>query len=187
MENCCIFAASNVKLNCSNKSCARHELRDKTMKKSTTNLMIALCATLMCVNFTSCNKDPEHEPTPEPEPTEEFTIIGTWKSTEWFEVDDDGESDGEYTDEFYVIFMETTAKLYLYDCNDNEIIESRYTFREEDNSIIYFDNPVISSQGTNNNYGLRIIGKVNETTKRLIIQVDGYEDGSHQLYYFRKQ
>ncbi len=149
--------------------------------------MIALCATLMCVNFTSCNKDPEHEPTPEPEPTEEFTIIGTWKSTEWFEVDDDGESDGEYTDEFYVIFMETTAKLYLYDCNDNEIIESRYTFREEDNSIIYFDNPVISSQGTNNNYGLRIIGKVNETTKRLIIQVDGYEDGSHQLYYFRKQ
>lgn len=33
MENCCIFAASNVKLNCSNKSCARHELRDKTMIK----------------------------------------------------------------------------------------------------------------------------------------------------------
>ena len=53
----------------------------------------------MCVYFTSCNKDPEPEPTREPEPTEEFTIIGTWKSTEWFEVDDDGESDGEYTNE----------------------------------------------------------------------------------------
>jgi hypothetical protein len=161
------------------------------MKKVKFNLLIALCATLMCVYFTSCNKDPEPEPTLEPEPTEEpteeFTIIGKWISTEWFEVDDDGESDGEYTDEFYVIFTETTAKLYLYDCIDGEIIESYYTFGEDDNSIISFDNPIICSHEANNNYGLRIIGKVNETTKRLIVQVDGYEDGSHQLYYFRKQ
>lgn len=27
----CIFAASNVKLNCSNKSCARHEFRENIM------------------------------------------------------------------------------------------------------------------------------------------------------------
>lgn len=155
------------------------------MKKITINLLIVLCTTLMCINFTSCNKDPEPEPTPEPEP-EEFTIVGKWISTEWFEVDDDGESEGEYTNEFYVIFTETTAKLFLYDCIDG-VIEAGYTFREDDNSIFNFDNCIIYDQGTSSNYGLQIVGQVKEATGRLIIQVSGYEDGSHQLYYFRKQ
>ena len=149
------------------------------MKKNRFYLLIALCATLMCVNLTSCNKDPEPEPSPEPEPTEEFTIVGNWKSIKWQEIDDE-EIDEEYTNEYFVIFTETTANFYLYDCNEDETIESDYRFKESDNSIIYF-------QKAYDDYGYQIVGKVFEAEKQLVIEVRGYADGSYQRYYFVKQ
>ncbi|MBR0178140.1 MAG: hypothetical protein IJQ11_12040 [Bacteroidales bacterium] len=149
------------------------------MKKCTTNLMIALCATLMCVHFTSCNKDLEPEPTPEPQPTEEFTVVGNWRSVKWQEIDDE-EIDEEYTDEYYVIFTETNAKFYLYDFDEGETIDSDYSFKESDNTIIYF-------QKAYDDYGYMIVGKVFEAERQLLIEVRGYEDGSYQRYFFRKQ
>ncbi len=147
------------------------------MKKARIKLLIAICATLMSVNFTSCNKEPE--PTPEqPQPTEEFTLIGKWKSIKWQEIDD-GEIDEEYTSEFYVIFTETIAKFYLYDCYENETIDSDYCFKEDDNSIIYFPKAY-------ENFDYQIVGKIFEKEKQLLIEVRGYEDGSYQRYYFRK-
>ena len=147
------------------------------MKKA--RFLIALCATLLLVNFTSCFKDVEPDPTPEePQPTEEFSIIGKWISLKWEEIDD-GEIEVENTNEYYVIFTESEAKIYLYDCNEDETIDSDYRFKEGDDSIIYF-------QKAYDDYGYKIVGKVYEAERQLVVEVRGYEDGSFQRYYFWK-
>lgn len=68
---------------------------------------------------------------------------------------------------------------YLYDCYENETIDSDYCFKEDDNSIIYFPKAY-------ENFDYQIVGKIFEKEKQLLIEVRGYEDGSYQRYYFRK-
>ena len=147
------------------------------MKKVKFHVLIALCAMMLGLNLTSCKK--EKEPEPEPQPSEEFTIIGNWKSIKWQEIDEDG-IDEEYYGGYYVIFTENTAKIHFYDCNDGEVLESDYTFKETDDSIIYFPKAYTD-------YGYKIVGQVFKDSKQLIIEIRHGDWDWYERYYFAKQ
>lgn len=149
------------------------------MKKVTINVLIALCAAWLCVMLPSCQKENNSTTPDEPQPTEEFTLVGNWKSYNYQWIDEDGpftEATGRYS----AVFTETTAKMYLDFDGIDHTIESDYTFKEGDDSIIYFPKAY-------NEYAYKIVGQIYKTEQQLIIEVRKDDWDYFERYYFYKQ
>lgn len=146
------------------------------MKKVKFHVLIALCAMMLGLNFTSCKKEIENE---EQQPTEEFTVIGNWKSWNYQWID--GEDNYmEATSHYSVVFTKSTATLHLYFDGFENTIESNYSFKETDDSIIYFSKAY-------EDYGYMIVGQVFKDKKELIIEVRHEAWDYFERYYFAKQ
>lgn len=147
------------------------------MKQLKINVLVAILATMLCVSFSSCKKD-KNTATPDPQPTQETTLIGNWVSYMMQEIDEEGAST-EYTDEYSVVFTETTASLTL-EFDGYSTIESDYRFKENDETIIYF-------QRAYDDYGFMIVAQFLKNEGSLIVEVRNEYWDWYDRYYFNKQ
>lgn len=139
------------------------------MNKLITAVMLLLG---LGIGFSSC--------TGKEEKSESDSIIGTWRSYMVDYLDEFGNIEGkEATGEFYIKFTEDEAILYIDDMpNDVTIITTDYTFKEGDNSIIYF--PKAYSE-----YEQRIVAQV--FGEQLVLQQTADDWDWGYRYQFSKQ
>jgi len=130
------------------------------MKKVKFNVLIALCAMMFGLSFTSCNKENGQEPQPE-----EDSIIGKWVCYGYTMIDTDYDksSDCPKAQVYSAVFTDSTAKLHLSFYEEDKTIETDYRFKEGDEGIIYF-------QKAFDQYGYRIVGKYVKAQGSLVIE-----------------
>ena len=150
------------------------------MKKNVLAILFAICTTLMCIE-TSCKKD-DTPVNPTPQPTEETTLTGKWVSYRIEEIDEEG-ADYENTREYSVLFKDSTVELsldYSLEYENLSTITSDYSFKETDESIIYF-------QKAFSDYGYRLVGQFYKTEGQLVIE-QTYDTWDWAFrYYFVKE
>ena len=148
------------------------------MKKNVLAILFAICATLMCIE-TSCKKDD----TPvNPTPSDETTLVGKWISYKYAEIDEEG-AEYESTREYSVLFNDSTVELsldYSLEYDNISTIISDYSFKETDESIIYF-------QKAFTDYGYKIVGKFYKTEGQLVIEQTHDNWDWISRYYFVKE
>lgn len=130
------------------------------MKKVKFNVLIALCAMMLGLSFTSCNKEPD-----EPQPAE-ATIIGTWVCYGYTTIDLDPDKSANDTKAhvYSAVFTDSTAKLHLSFYEDYMTIETDYRFKDGgDEGIIYF-------QKAFDDYEFRIVAQYQKAQNKLIIE-----------------
>ena len=98
---------------------------------------LAILAILCCILATSCSKENGNNN----ENKGEVTLIGTWRSYCIEELGEYNEVEGrEYTKEYTVVFTDTEATMVIEEMPDGvQAIVSTYEFKENDNTIIYFN------------------------------------------------
>ena len=139
-------------------------------------LSLAILAILCCVLATSCSKKEENNN----ENSGEVTLIGTWRSYCVEELGEYNEVEGrEYTKEYTVVFTDTEATMVIEEMPDGvQAIVSTYEFKENDNTIIYFNEAY-------QKYGLQIVAQF-ANGQLILLEKGRYWDYSFQ-YYFNKE
>lgn len=137
---------------------------------------LAILAILCCVLATSCSKEEENNN----ENSGEVTLIGTWRSYCIEELGEYNEVEGrEYTKEYTVVFTDTEATMVIEEMPDGvQAIVSTYEFKENDNTIIYFNEAY-------QKYGLQIVAQF-ANGQLILLEKGPYWDYSYQ-YYFNKE
>lgn len=139
-------------------------------------LSLAILAILCCVLSTSCSKEKENND----EGQGEVTLIGTWSSYCIDELGEYNEVVGrEYTNEYTIVFTDTEATMVIEEMPDGvQAIVSTYEFKENDNTIIYFNEAY-------QKYGLQIVAQF-ANGQLILLEKGRYWDYSYQ-YYFNKE
>lgn len=139
------------------------------MNKLMKAVMLLLC---LSIGLSSCTAKDDTD--------SQNSIIGTWRSNSIEYLGEFGNSEGiEGTGEFYVKFSESQAELYLDDMpNDVNVILTDYTFKDGDDSIIYF--PKAYSE-----YEQRIVAQI--LNGELVIQQTANDWDWGLRYYFSKR
>lgn len=146
------------------------------MKTIKFNVLVVFLATLLCVNFSSCKKSSDTA-TPEPQPVQETTLIGNWRSYKWEEIGD--EYYAEATTAYTIVFTDDNAVILIED-GGMRTINTDYRFKENDDSIIYF-------QRAYDVYGYMIVGKFLKTEGKLMIEVRGSDWDWYERYSYTKE
>lgn len=134
---------------------------------------LAILAILCCVLATSCSKEEENNN----ENRGEVTLIGTWRSYCIEELGEYNEVEGrEYTKEYTVVFTDTEATMVIEEMPDEvQAIVSTYEFKENDNTIIYFNEAY-------QKYGLQIVAQF-ANGQLILLEKGRYWDYSYQYLF----
>lgn len=146
------------------------------MKQIILNVLVAFFVTLLCVSFSSCKKD-KNTATPDPQPSQETTLIGNWRSYKWEEISE--EYYAEATSAYTIVFDDDNAVIRIED-GGIKTINTDYRFKENDDSIIYF-------QRAYDEYGYMIVGNFLKTEGKLIIEVRRSNWDWYERYSYTKE
>lgn len=130
---------------------------------------------LTTLTFSGCSKEDNEES------TQEFTLIGSWKSYNIDELGQFGEVVSGYaTNDYSITFTETTATLVIEEMpSDMSSITSNYEFKEEGSNIIYF-------KSAYNQYGLKLVAEITDDGQLILLETCSDWDYSF-MYYFSKK